>query len=193
MQLDRTRLVKCAGPRAARLDDVDAALAGGRARVHDGDAARQNRPQDAGRGARRQHFDGRGSRPARRSSARPIASIARRAHLRQRSRQVIRQPDPGLQPLQLVGVNRREIHGVAHHAVAQEIADRGRRIETDQFLRLLGRRGDVRRRDDLRQFGERPIGRRLRSRTRPARRRRRCRSRSRGAAPLRRSARRARC
>ena len=38
----------------------------------------------------------------------------------------------------------------------------------DQFLRLLGRRRDVRRRDDLRQLGERPVGRRLLSRRRRA-------------------------
>ena len=43
--------------RAARFDDVDAALAGGRAGVDDRHAARQDRPQHAGRRARRQHVD----------------------------------------------------------------------------------------------------------------------------------------
>ena len=61
--------------------------------------------------------------------------------------ELIGQPDPRLQPLQLVGMDRREVHGVPHHAVAQEIADGGRRLEADQFLRLFGRRRDVRRRD----------------------------------------------
>ena len=59
------------------------------------------------------------------------------------------------------GMNRREVHRVADDAVAQEIAHRRRRFDADQFLRLFGRRGDVRRGDDLRQLGQRPIGRRL--------------------------------
>ena len=58
-------------------------------------------------------------------------------------------------------MDRREVHRVPHDAVAEEIADRGGRIEADQFLRLFGRGRDVRRRDDLRQLGERPVGRRL--------------------------------
>ena len=55
----------------------------------------------------------------------------------------------------------REVHGVPHHPIAQEIADRGRRFDPHQLLRLFGGRGDVRGRDDLRQLGERPIGRRF--------------------------------
>ena len=73
----------------------------------------------------------------------------------------IGQPNPGLQPLQFVGMHRREVDGVADDAVAQEVADGGGRVEADQLLRFLGRRGDVRRRDDLRQLRERPVGRRF--------------------------------
>ena len=150
-----------ARPRAARLDDVDAARAGGGARVHDRDAARQNRPQHAGRRARRQHLDA-AALGERAVVAHAQRLDARGAHLRRQAAELIGQPDPRLQPLQLVGLNRRKVHGVAHHPVTQEIAHRRRRVGADEFLRLLGRRRDVRRRDHLRQLGERPVGGRLR-------------------------------
>ena len=118
----------------------------------------------------------------------------RRAHLRRRSPpELIGQPDPRLQALQLVGLDRRKVHGVAHHAVAQEVAHRRGGVEADQFLRLLGRRRDVRRRDHLRQLRQRPVGRRLLLEHVEAGAGDDAAARSRGAAPPRRSARRARC
>ena len=82
---------------------------------------------------------------------------ARRPHLRRQAAQLIRQTNPGLQPLQLLGLERREVHGVADDAAAQEVADGRGRVGADQLLRLFGRRRDVRRRDDLRQLGQRPV------------------------------------
>jgi hypothetical protein len=58
-------------------------------------------------------------------------------------------------------VDRREIDGVADGAVAQEVADRGGRVEPHLLLGLLGRGGDVRRGHDLPHLHERPVGRRL--------------------------------
>ena len=56
----------------------------------------------------------------------------------------------------------RKVHRVPNDAVAQEIANRRRRLGADQLLRFLGRRRDVRRGDDLRKLRERPVRRRLR-------------------------------
>ncbi len=148
--------------------------AGGGAGVHDRDAARQNRPQHAGGRARGQHVDA-AALGQRAVVADAERLDARRAHLRRERAQLIGQPNPRLQPLQLVGVDRRKVHGVAHDAVAQEVADRGGRVDADELLRFLGRRRDVRRRDHLRQLGERPIGRRLLLEDVERRRRRRCR------------------
>ena len=58
------------------------------------------------------------------------------------------------QPLQFVGVNRRKVDGVAHHAVAEKIANGCRRFDADQFLCLFGGRRDVWRRD-VREAAER--------------------------------------
>ena len=147
-------------PRAARLDDVDAARAGGGARVDDRHAARKNRPQHPGGRARREHLE-----PAA-LDERPVVAHAqfldpRRAHLRHDAAQAIGQPNPRLQPLHLVRVDGRKIHRVANRAVAQEIAHRRRRLDPNELLRFFGGRGDVRRRDHLRQLRERPVGGRL--------------------------------
>ena len=48
LQLHRQHVGEVARPRAARLDDLDAAFGGDRARVDDGDARREHRPQHAG-------------------------------------------------------------------------------------------------------------------------------------------------
>ena len=172
-----------ARPRAARLDDVDAARARrrrarSRSRRRSRESAAARRPRRS-RPARRR----RGSRRARRSSGRRAPRCAPVPICDDERAELIGEPDPRLQPLQLVGMDRRKVHRVAHDAVAQEVADGRRRLDADQFLRLFGRRRDVRRRDHLRQLGERPIGRRLLFRRRRGRRRRRCRCRSRGAAP----------
>ena len=74
---------------------------------------------------------------------------------------MVGEPDPRLQPLQFVGVHRREVDRVPHDTVAQEVPDCRRRVEPDELLGFLGGRGDVRRGDDLRHFGKRPIRRRL--------------------------------
>ena len=58
-------------------------------------------------------------------------------------------------------MNRREVHRIADHAFTEEIADGGRGVDADQLLCFFGRRRDMRRGDDLRQLGERPIARRL--------------------------------
>ena len=153
--------MKSRATRAARFDDVDAALARRGARVHDRDAARQDRPQHAGGGARREHV---GAAALGQRAVVADAELPRCAPVPSATTSAaesIGQPNPRLQPLQLVGWTRREVHGVADDAVAQEIADGGGGFESDQLLRLFGRRRDVRRRDDLRQLGERPVGRRL--------------------------------
>ena len=153
VQLDRDQAREVPRSRASRLDDVDAARQRRGACVHDRDAARENRPQHAGRGARGEHFDA-----AALDESAAVADTdrldARRAHLRRDGAELIGQPNPRLEPLQLVGVDRRKVHRVPHDAVAQEVAHRGRGLDADQFLRLFGGRRDVRRGDDLRQLGE---------------------------------------
>ena len=166
---------------------------GDRARVDDRDAARQHRPQHAGG-----HGAGR-ARRRRRVDQRAVVADADRLDARRRPSATTSAPSRsasaihGCSRWQFVGRNRREVDGVADDAVAQEVADGGGGLDADQFLRFFGRRGDVRRGDDLRQLRRATSPSAARFRTRRGRRRRRARLRSRGAAPPRRSARRARC
>ena len=59
-----------------------------------------------------------------------------------------------LQPGQLLRSERGIVDRVAHDASPQIVADAGGGFEADQFLRLAGRAGDMRRGDDLRQRDE---------------------------------------
>jgi hypothetical protein len=66
-----------------------------------------------------------------------------------------------LEPDHVIRADGREVDGVADDAVRQIVADGGSRLQADELLGLGGRGRDVRRRDDLWQLREPPVGRRL--------------------------------
>ena len=150
-------------------------VARGRARVHDRDAARQDRPQHAGRRARRQHVDAAafGQRAVVADAER---FDARRAHLRRRARRADR---PAGSTAAAAAVRRDESTGSSRRcARCRRAGNRGRsprcRVPTSSCASSVDAAmcGVA---IDLRQLGERPIGRRLVFEDVERRRRRRCR------------------
>src|SRR5687768_18105087 len=82
-------------------------------------------------------------------------------HLREERAKPFSQLDERTEAAELLGGDRWEVHRVADDAVAEEIAERGRRLHAHQLLAFTGGRGDVRRGDDLRQHLQAGVWRRL--------------------------------
>ena len=77
---------------------------------------------------------------------------ARGAHLPEQRAERCATLREWLEPLELFGAERRKIDGVADDAGLEEVAQRGGGFDAHQLLALARRRGNVRRRDDLRQL-----------------------------------------
>ena len=163
MQLDRDQAREVPRARAARLDDLDAALPGGRAGIDDRHTPPERiGPKDASGDAALGSTSPLGCRPAHRSSggrSPRIRAVPISGHDRGK---IIRRAEPRAAA---VGarreVHRRKIDAFPNDPVEKEVADRGRGVEPDLLLSLcFGRRGDVRRRD-LKQLGQRPVDQRL--------------------------------
>jgi hypothetical protein len=73
-------------------------------------------------------------------------------HLRDEMTEPLAELEERLEADEFLRGYRRKVHGIADDAVPQKIAERRHRFHADEFLALPRRRGNMGRRDDLRQL-----------------------------------------